>query len=787
MRRRTKTALLGIAPPLAAVALVLAVLTASLPRRAGTARIEGLREPVAVELDVHAVARVRGRRLEDVYRAQGFLHAQERFFQMDLARRSAAGELAALFGSRALAVDRDRRAYRFRARAEALWRELGPGERSYVEAYTQGVNAGLEDLGARPPEYWLFGEPPEPWTAADTLLVVFSIYTMLSNNDTYEKAQGLMRASLPPEVYEFLTPSTSRFDRPLVARDSPDPTGGYTALAIPGRAAIDVSGRPIGDFDGDVVAPPLSGAASNQWAIGPGRSKSGRAILANDPHLRLQIPNTFYRIELEWAEGLARGVSIPGVPGVLIGATPAIAWGATVSNADQSDFVVVEVDPGDPARYLTPEGYERFTIASEEIVVAGRRDPEHVEVKVTRWGPVVDEDWQGRPLALHATWLEPDGINLAILDLVAAGSAAEAVEAIGKWAGPALNWVIADASGTLAWTVNGPIPRRSGIDGSAPASWANGRFGWTGTQALPTEFGDAADALFTANNRTLDYEDSLSVSRFWMRPLRAHRISQLLGSAAPLNENDSLSMQLDTRAEGYEFFRQLVLEAVPENEADESLRLARSRIAAWNGRADPDQIGFRILQLYYSALLDAVLTPLLAPAREADPNFVYRWPLADEPLRRILEEQPRHLLAADYENWPALLRDVLRRSLSTVDNDPVRPDASASWGEVNRAAVAHPLAGIPIIGSWLRLDDAPLPGSMLSLRVAAPSYGAVIRMSVSPASHETGILQMPAGQSGHFLSPNFDDLHADWLDGTPTPFLAGATVEAFTLLPVADD
>jgi penicillin amidase len=261
-----------------------------------------------------------------------------------------------------------------------------------------------------------------------------------------------------------------------------------------------------------------------------------------------------------------------------------------------------------------------------------------------------------------------------------------------------------------------------------------------------------------------------------MRPPRAQRNAAFPETEAPFDEREFLAMQLDPRAHGYELLREIVLEVDADGATDVTLAPARATVAAWNGRADPDQAGFDLLHRYYLALLDRALAPLLLPAAAADASFVYRWPLADEPLRRLLEERPAHLLVAGYSDWAEFLRTVLRDSL--------RPGApGTTWGEVNRLRVAHPLGGLPIVGRWLALPDAALPGSMVSLRVAAPSYGAVIRMAVAPGEPEAGILQMAGGQSGHFLSPNFADLTADWLDGTPTPFLAGPTVDSFRLLP----
>ena len=768
---------------LAASALVYSVLQDSLPRRSGAVSLPALAAPVTVELDLHGVPRIRGARLTDVFTVQGFVHAQERFFQMDLARRNVAGELAEILGEDALALDRSRRVFQYRARAQALQETLPADHRRWLAAYAQGVNAGLADLARRPPEYWLLGTEPVPWTVADSLLVAYYFSITLSTNHTLEKPQGVMEATLPAEVYRFMTPSLSRFDRPIVVPSNPDLTGGYAPLPIPPPHAMDLRGVTAPEPSRAVIDPPLLGPASNHWVADRSRTLRADAILASDPHLRLRLPNVFYRCELYWPEGAARGVSIPGVPGVAVGATDHLAWGPTVSMADQSDWVVVEVLPTDSDRYLVPGGTESFHVETEAIRVKGRDASERLEIRHTRWGPVAEEDWLGRPLALRAAWLEPDGVNLGLLNLLFAQNVAEGVAVLQEWAGPSNNWMVADDAGAIAWVVNGPLPRRVGFDGSAPVSWAQEGIGWVGRRLPPALVAPADGTLFAANNRTLPAEAARELSRIWTRPFRAHRIGELLGAGDRFTEADFLQMQLDTRAQAYDWLRDLILEIIPESETVPALLEARAHAKDWNGHADPGQTGFRILNVYYQALLQRVLTPLLKPALAADPAFVFEWPLVDEPLRRILEDRPGHLLTSEHAGWDAFLRTVLLDALADVERSPARPGSGALWGEVNRLDVGHVFSDLPILGRRLRLPSDTLPGSTVSLRVATPSYGAVIRMVVSPAHPERGILQMPGGQSGHFLSPNFADLHGQWVAGSPTPFLAGPTVWRFALRP----
>jgi penicillin G amidase len=767
---------------------VYALLAASLPRRTGAASVPGLASTVSIDLDARAVPTIRAASFEDALRGQGYMHAQERFFEMDLLRRLPAAELAALLGERAVASDLVQAPFEFRTRARAVLATLPAEQIAWLDAYTAGVNAGLADLRTRPPEYWLLRSAPQVWRSEDSVLVVLAFYTMLSNNDTFERSQGVLHDTVPPEVYEFLTPSTSRFDRPLVTGDPADPTGGYEPLPIPAAETLDLRQSrepPVGPRLR--VDPPLAGPASNQWAVDATRGAGGHALLANDPHLGLRLPSLFYRSELEWPGSIVRGVSVPGLPGILLGANGALAWGATVSNADQADWVVIEVSPSDANSYLTPEGSEPFATHMVDVHVAGHAEPKRISVQTTRWGPVVAHDWRGRPLALHATWLAPASLNLSLLALAKATSVTEGIATLAHWAGPSLNWMLADKAGEIGWIVNGPLPRRTGFDGSYPVSWADGERAWDGEIEDPTLVGGHAGALFTANNRTLPPARADAISRMWMRPLRAQRIDELLRAQLTFTPRDFLTMQLDTRAFGYEQLRAAVLDAVRADDPDPLLAKGRALLAQWSGRADVDQPAVRLLQAFYRALLDRALSPLLAPAIAADPTYVYRWPLADEALRRLLDERPPHLLTSEHADWPAFQREVFLATLRSIEAKETEPGIDASWGDVNVLDVAHPFAALlpSALRRWLELPPAPLPGSMVSLRVAAPGYGAVIRMAVSPAAPEEGILEMAGGQSGHFLSPQFRDQQQDWVVGAPAPFVAGPAVSHIALAPPA--
>lgn len=750
-------------------------LRASLPRTDGTVVVAGLEGPVTVERDNQGLPTLVAGDFDDAIRAQGFVHAQDRFFQMDLTRRSAAGELAALFGARALEADRERRRGQRRRAAVKLLESSPDAVRRRVVRYSEGVNAGLAALGAPPPEYLLLRTTPAPWLPEDTFLTLLSFFDTLSFNHWMEKPLGALAATLPEVWFDFLTPSTSRWDTPLIDSE----VGGYEPAPIPGPEVLDLRGVEPVDVERDIVRPTGLALGSNSWAVAGARSADGGAILASDPHLGLRVPNVWHRIELEVSGRRVAGLGAPGLPGVILGSNGDLAWGATNSFADQTDLVVVEVDPEDPSRYRTAAGWETFGVHDETLAVRGGR-AETLPVHWTRWGPVEDEDWLGRPLAVRSTIHESGGLNLELFDLLAATTIEEAVAIIDRWRGPAQNWLLADAGGRIAWVVNGPIPRRVGFDGKRPRSWAGGDVDWVGERPGPRLVDPPAGLLVTANGRTVPH-DVEPLTHVWMHSGRAHRIHARLEPDRRWSEAELRAIQLDVRSAYHDFAVDRIAEAVPADDPDPTLRRLRELALSWDGTAATESAGFVVVAEVTEALLDGVLEPLLAPAARADVEFELDWALADEPVRRLLEERPDHLVPPPHGDWGELLRAVIESVAADLASRP--GGIERTWGEARVVQIRHPLGGLPLIGK--RLDMAPtlLPGWAGTVRAQTRRYGASMRMVVSPGREERGLLHMPAGESGHFLSPHYRDQHAAWVQGLPTPFLAGPPVTTLTLAP----
>jgi penicillin amidase len=760
------------------------LLRGSLPRLDGRLALAGLGSSVSIERDGLGVPTIRGANRDDVARATGFLHGQERFFQMDLLRRSAAGELAELFGEGALPIDRRARVHRFRALADRIVADLPPTDRGLLEAYAEGVNAGLAELNVVPFEYLLLRARPVPWAPRDCLLVIYAMYLKLQAMIRYrESTQGIIEDVLPGALAMFLTPRGTGWDAPLRGGPlEPSPVPDATVLDGGRPGAGDVPSRRL-------PAWPEIPTGSNNWALAGAYTVHGGALLANDMHLPLGVPNIWYRASLVYPDDAGSdrritGVTLPGMPAIVVGSNGRVAWGFTNSEGDWSDLVVLE-PPGDgsTADYLTPDGPDRFVRYREVLRTKKDSEEQVFEVLWTRWGPVVDRDHRGRLRALRWVAHDAQGVNLNLLALEGADNRDEALDIANRAGITAQNFLVADVEGRIGWTIAGPVPRRFGHDGRFPRSWADGARGWNGWLApkdYPRIVDPASGRLWTANARTMD---GGALARLgdggYALGARARQIRDGLAALEQADEADMLALQLDDRAVLLARWRDLLLEEVLTPEtlgADPRRRALREQIERWDGTAAASAVGYRLVREFRDILAAEIFAALTAACRRVDPNFQYGWIRQWEgPLWRLIEQRPLHLLDARYASWRDQMLAAVDALLGAVPDDASRL-SEYTWGEHNTSRIRHPLSPfLPLIGRWLDMPALPLPGDHYMPRVQTPGAGASQRMVVSPGREAQGIFHMPGGQSGHPLSPHYRDGHRAWAEGEATPFLPGPT------------
>ncbi len=760
----------------------------SLPRLEGELALAGLSGPVTIQRDARGVVTIDAANETDMARALGYVHAQERYFEMDLMRRTSAGELSELFGPIALDLDKTRRVHRMRARVNANLDAFAGDRRPQLQAYTDGVNAGLEALTVRPWPYLMLRQQPRRWEIADSALTGYAMYFDLQDSEnTRELALWKIKSVVPPALYALLTHDGTEWDAPLFGA----PRGN---AVLPTADALDLSELAMPDSKQLTPLSEKGTPGSNNWAVAGTLTADGRAIVADDMHLGLRAPNIWFRARLRYADPRAAagkvdvsGFTLPGMPVVVVGSNRHIAWGFTNSYGDWADWVQTAACKGPIAQCA---GWKEF---HERIEVAGQPATDFV-VRETEWGPVLHEA-DGKALALRWTPQLAGALKVSFADLAIARDVAGAFEVADKSSIPAQNFMVADSSGNIAWRLIGGFPQRgAGCNGVEPedrtAADAVGAKppcpAWnTDTTVSPRLIAPPSGRLWTANNRTLDDAGlALAGDGGYALGARAKQIRDDLFAKQTFNEQDLLAIQLDDRAVFLQRWWKLLQEAKGKTDAPATNALAQAS-QDWQGRASIDSVSYRIVRAWRLAVHARIADGLTAPAQAAlGKDFVMPdLPQLEGIVWPLLMERPAHLLPRRFASWDALLEDAARQ---------VRDDLSEhgsleqrTWGERNTAKICHPLANaLPaLLKSTLCMPADALPGDGAMPRVQGPSFGASERMVVSPGHEEDGIIHMPGGQSGNPLSPFWGAGHDDWVHGRPTPFLPGEGAYTLTLKP----
>ena len=764
------------------------LLQGSLPHYEGSVNLPGLSAPVMVERDVLGTVTLNGQNRLDLATALGYAHAQERFFEMDLMRRQAAGELAELFGSAALENDLKARKFRMRARASAIISQLPAEQHQLLESYRNGVNKGIEALAVRPYPYLLTRTQPSVWRNEDSLLVIFAMFfTLNESNIDRELGFSIMRSVLPDKVYQYLTATGGSWDAPLAGES-------FARPPIPAAHDIDLQALHKNLFKSDhSFHDNMPG--SNNFAVS-GALTGGAAIVANDMHLALRVPNLWFRTRLIYPSHSAigthtdvTGVSLPGVPSIIIGSNRHIAWSFTNSYGDFADWIRVSLDPHDNNRYRTSTGWQSINTFHETIRVNNAPD-EQLIVQETEWGPLIAIDHDKTPLALAWTALHPEAINLKLIELEQTKAASEAA-LIAQQAGmPAQNFIVGDHNGNISWTIAGRIPvRRGNYDPQLPSDWSSPDTGWNGwldTAQYPIINNPDSHRLWTANARTVS-GDLLNIlgNGGYDLGARASQIRDGLFARNQFTEEDLLAIQLDHRALLMTRWYHLLKENLTSADNSPWATAMQQTLEDWDGTASTESSAYRIVRTFRYEVIKTILNGFSAVVRQNNPAFnLPRLNHAEYIAWQLIEQQPNHLLPPVYKSWEELLLHCAQQIAETAHQE-THAATQQSWGEYNAARIRHPLSQkLPIfIAKWLDMPADPLPGDHNMPRIQAPNFGASQRSAVAPGHEEQGYFDMPGGQSGHPLSPYYGSGHANWVNGKPTPFLPGISEKKLLLVP----
>ncbi len=671
-----------------------------------------LRAPVngraVVSRDALGVPHILAANEPDVFFLQGYVTAQDRLFQMDALRRNAAGELAEIAGSSALESDRLMRRLRMPRIAAEYARRLPAPDRAVLAAYARGVNHFLEThQGRLPLEFTLLGYDPAPWSVADSLLVYLNIAHTLENSWRQELRKEMLLAGGDPAKVNFLYDSG---------------TGGET--------------RP----------------GSNAWAISGALTASGRPLLAGDPHLELSIPSVWYMTHLRGPRLNASGVTVPGLPGIVIGHNGRVAWSITSLEADTQDLYVERLNPAN-GLYEFAGRLEQARAERELIRVKGGA-PENMVVWVTRHGPVLTLDG-GRAVTLRWTAGDSAGFQYPLADLNRAGNWEEFRAALARLPGPALNFVYADAAGNIGYQAAGRLPLRTKSDGSVPADGASGRFEWEGYvpfDKLPSVLNPSGGFVVSANQDPFPPDLPYRVRGYYAAPYRYRQIRDLLGSKQQWKAEEMLSIQTDVYSGFAHFLAREILAAHARRASSyPALAGAVQLLDGWNGQMTSGDAAPMITTLTYQHLRAA-----LARRASGASQPVYNVQAAPAAIEKLLRQRP----ADWFQDYDKLLLDTLSEALEEGRRMQGRNLGRWEYGRLNRVVLSNPVVGrLPVVGKYFNIGQVLMPGSPETPRQKTPglTLAPTMRMVVDFGNLEQSLLNISVGQSGHALSRHYRD------------------------------
>ncbi len=834
----------------------------ALPQLDGSVSVPGISSEVRVVRDGQGVPTIEAATLEDLFFAQGYVTAQDRLWQMDILRRAAAGELSEVIGEATLKMDREQRILGLRIAAEAAEKNISARDRAYFDAYARGVNAFLESHRDRLSlEFRLLKYTPRPWTVTDSLLVGAR---MVQDLNHYRYPPALTRekilAKLGPELTADLYVNSSWRDRPPgdVRRmeDAPavnsndedededeevDPEGGNSRLisALPQVVILSKAKDPLplastkkqvlrfaqddnnlssaraSEFTSALLYAWSSNftreeadsfrPGSNNWVVSGQHTVSGKPLLSNDMHLDHQMPNLWFEAHLKTNTGGfdVAGVTLPGVPFVIVGHNRRIGWGFTnVGPTVEDDFIENFNAQG---QYKTPTGWVDPQHRRETIHVKGKPDVT-LDVVTTRHGPIISELLPGETRKIALRWTLQDGVEQVFFDVNSAQNWDEFRKAFSTFGAPGQNVMYADVDGHIGYQATGRVPIRAAGDGSLPVGGSDDAHEWKGWipfDDMPHVYDPPSGILATANGRIAPDGYKYSISREWEAPWRTDRIYRVLESGKKFAPADMLALQMDVSSTYDRFCADKFVYAVDHAaSASDRAKRAADILRDWDGRMSADSAAPTIETKARLELARLLLEPKLGPATassESSPASSpssnstanaasgalswksYRWAMSSVWLENVLTKQPPRWLPPGYSDYGSLLTAAVENAVKRTG--PASQDSSRfaakvpsdlsrwKWGENHAVEIDHPvLSQIPLFGRFTGPGTHPLSGSAFTVRAASGELGPSERLTWTFANFDESTLNVVTGESGIFLSPYYMDQWAAWYGGSTFAF-----------------
>ncbi len=741
-----------------ALIYVNAYINKSLAQIEGELAIDGLRAPVQVIRDQDGVPHIKAENEHDLFLAQGYVQAQDRMFQMDMARRQASGRLSEVAGEAALEQDQYFRTLGLRRAAEKSYKTYSEEAKQIMEWYAEGVNAYMkhaEEKNSTRPEFILLGGKPEPWTPIDSLTIGKYMAFDLGGHWERQAFNYHLLQSLPKKKALELFPSY--------------PSDAPTVLT---KSEMDIENS----FSGAIIPPPFNG--SNNWVVSGEKTKSGKPLLADDPHLGLATPSIWYQMHLESPKYNVSGVIFAGIPGIILGHNDQIAWGVTNTGPDVQQLYLEKRNPDNPNEYLYEGEWEKAKVIKEPIKV---KDGETVpyEVVETRHGPIISDfaGKTGKENAMSLRWTALDASTEleAILEVNRASNWEDFEKGLEKFLVPAQNFVFASKDGTIAYKANGKIPiYEDGNQALLPLEGWKKENEWKGFipfDELPTIVNPDEGFIATANNKVVSDSYPYHISNNWAQPYRYMRIAEQLRGRDKLTAQDMKELQMDQMNLRAREFVPVFLEHLQEENLTDKQKRAVVLLKRWNYEDNVDDAA----PLVYHKWIQTFTERLYGEAfsEEMLAMFKGKGQTTDELIRKVYKgETP--IWIEEQGGFNQLLEASLAQTVSDLSDRFGEQVEEWKWGDYHRVTFDHPLSSIGFLERFFNGED-PIPVGGSSVTVMAASYnhesglvrhGASWRFVVdvndlSKASHIVG-----PGQAGHFRSEWYHDQRDDWVEGT---------------------
>jgi penicillin amidase len=785
----------------AALAGIQAFLRRFLPQIEGRTRLAGLRGPVEIIRDRWGVPHIYAEDEDDLFFAQGYVHAQDRLWQMELQRRMGAGRLSEVLGEVTLPVDRLTRTLGLNRAAEDELASLPAETRRALDAYAAGVNAYMRQrTGQWSLEFTLLRFQPQPWRPVDSLYWAKFLTLILSGNWASETLRARLAVKLGADLAADLEPAYPA-DNPTVVSGpglppgAESPPNGWRSPAVLEALKLVEGLLRSGPPPPTPAAPPVAGVirlnpgASNQWVVSGQRTASGKPLLANDTHMAVAMPSIWYQVHLDGGRYHVAGVSLPGVPGVLVGHNRRCAWGLTTAWQDAQDLFVERINPTNPSEYEFKGQWRPIQTVQEVIGVKGRPNPEVVEVKLTHHGPIVS-DLMGESTPMALRWVALDATDMlgAVLGYDRAATWREFRASLASWAAPAHNFVYADVDGHIAYFQAGSMPVRAKGYGIAPAPGWSGEYEWQrflSLDELPQALDPESGWLGAANNLVVDQSYLHYLSADLENPSRATRLVELLTERATVSAADFAAMQRDTYSAQAQRFVRHLLPLQPTNSREAK---ALDILRGWDCHITAASVAaalYETVRLYaLHAMFDRHLGELADAYVGVDPSPLGdTGPYHDRSFVRLLE------ILDDKKNSSVWLRDaetgipqpaseILHRALRIALRDlkaHLGPNMDTwTWGRLNRIHFAHPVGSVKPLHLLFNRGPYPMSGDRDTLLRASgkpafpfPPVAVVdaLRFIADLSDWDRCQIIVPGGQSGHVASPHYADQIPLWRDG----------------------